>query len=339
MLTKIIPQEAVNQTQSLLEASEAIVIVTHISPDGDALGSSLGLYWMLKEMNKTATVITPNRFPHFLQWLPGASDIVVFEEDKSAAEQIIHAADLIFCLDFNSASRINGMRTAVLDANASRVMVDHHTHPDMLCDVVISHPAIASTSELVFRLICRMGYREYITLPAAEAIYTGMMTDTGNFSYNSQSPEIYSIIHELLLIGIDKDAIYRRVYNNYSADRMRLLGYCLCSKMTVYPEFRAAIIVLTKEETDRFNYQIGDSEGFVNVPLSIKDVDISIFVREDNDKIKLSFRSQGDIVVNRMAEAFKGGGHKNAAGGESYMSMDKTIQKLQTLISHWEDYQ
>jgi len=178
-----------------------------------------------------------------------------------------------------------------------------------------------------------------MTLLSAECIYTGMMTDTCNFSFNSQSPEIYFIIQELLQLGINKDEIYRQVYDTYSVDRMRLMGYCLSKKMKIYPEQKAVVMFLTLNELQQFNYQVGDSEGFVNVPLSIKDIDISIFIRQDKDKIKISFRSQGSFPVNKMAADFKGGGHINAAGGESYRSMKTVLEQVEAAILNREKYE
>lgn len=338
MLSPIIPQESINQLHALLNQAEKCVIVTHISPDGDALGSSLALFAVLQELNKKATIIIPNPFPQYLEWMPETDKIKVYEADPLAAEAIVSESDLIFGLDFNTASRIDGLKASVLGANVPRILIDHHPYPDMPCDVLISFTEIASTSELLFRVLCQMGYEQYITLAAAEAIYVGMMTDTGNFSYNSQNPEIYTIIGQLLRIGIDKDMIYRKVYNNYSADRMRLMGYCIYEKMKLYPDFGAAVIALTKAETDYFNHQPGDCEGFGNIPLSIRGIDISVFVREDSDKVKLSFRSQGEFPVNKMAEMFNGGGHKNAAGGESYLSLDETLKKLEGLIENKAKY-
>ncbi len=339
MLSKIISEKNIEILRQLLNGAENIAIVTHISPDGDAVGSSLGLAHFLKGLGKQATVIVPNRFPAFFNWLSGAQDIIIYEEQNEAAQKAISEAQLIFCLDFNSLDRINGVASLVKSSEAKKVLIDHHVNPKEFCDVIISHPEISSTSELVFRAICRLGYFPDITKECAEAIYVGMMTDTGNFSYNSQQPEIYQIISELLFKGIDKDAIYSRVYNTYSVNRMRLMGYCLSRKMKIFPEVRAAIMVLTLEEQERFDYKVGDAEGFVNLPLSIEGIDISVLVREDAKKIKLSFRSQGTFPVNKMAEMFRGGGHLNAAGGESYQSMRKTLWKLENLIKNRADFE
>ena len=240
---------------------------------------------------------------------------------------------MLICVDFNDLKRIDGAKPFVEQSHAKKILIDHHLSPEAFADVTISHPEISSSSELVFRLICRMGFFQNITKACAESIYVGMMTDTGNFSYASQSPEIYHIISELLSKGIDKDNIYRLVYNTYSENRMRLMGFCLVEKMKLYKEQRTAVISLSLDELARFDYQVGDAEGFVNIPLSIEGIDISVFVREDVKKVKMSFRSQGTFPVNKMASTyFNGGGHLNAAGGESYLSLAETLDKLEKVI-------
>ena len=333
MLTKIILEDNVSRSYKLIEAAERIVILTHLSPDGDAVGSSLGLYHFLKEIGKEPVVIVPNRFPSFLNWMSGASDIVVLEEKHKEVQGLITEADLLICVDFNDLKRIDGAKPFVEQSHAKKILIDHHLSPEAFADVTISHPEISSSSELVFRLICRMGFFQNITKACAEAIYVGMMTDTGNFSYASQSPEIYHIISELLSKGIDKDNIYRLVYNTYSENRIRLMGFCLVEKMKLYKEQRTAVISLSLDELARFDYQVGDAEGFVNSPLSIEGIDISVFVREDVKKVKMSFRSQGTFPVNKMASTyFNGGGHLNAAGGESYLSLAETLDKLEKVI-------
>lgn len=333
VMKQVIDIQDIEKARQLIATARNIVIVGHISPDGDAMGASLGLSSVLENIGKNVKVILPNRFPAFLAWLPHSNDILINSECEEEIRHVVAQADLIFCLDFNMLSRINGLRPHVEHASARRILIDHHLQPDIACDVILSHPELSSTSELVYRFVCQLGWQHHIDRDAAEAIYTGIMTDTGGFSYNSQNPDLYVIVHDLLLRGIDKDAIYRRVYNTYSVDRLRLMGYCLYNKMRLYPEYHTAVIALSLKELQRFNFQVGDTEGFVNLPLQINDVDVSIFVREDTDKVKLSFRSQGDFPVNRLAEYFKGGGHKNAAGGESYFSLGKTLRMLDEVIA------
>lgn len=318
MLTKVIEQSKIDHFAKWFERAEKIVIVSHVAPDGDAIGSSLGLWHFLNTQDKTVNVIVPNAFPDFLKWMPGSEDVLLYDRYKEFADQLIAEADVICCLDFNAIHRIDAMGEAVLASPARKILVDHHLYPEDFCKIIISHPGISSTSELVFRLICRLGYFSDITKEGAECIYTGMMTDTGGFTYNSNSREVYYIISELLSKGIDKDEIYRRVYNTYSESRLRLMGYVL-SQMKVYPDCNAALISLTKNEQSQFDYVRGDSEGFVNIPLSIKNVVFSCFLREDTEKpmIKISLRSVGTFPCNKLAaEFFNGGGHLNASGGE-----------------------
>lgn len=338
MLTKVIEQSKIDHFTKWFNRADKIVIVSHVSPDGDAIGSSLGLYHFLLTQDKDVNVIVPNIFPDFLKWMPGSKDILLYDRYKDFADKLIREADVICCLDFNALKRIEDMAGAVAASPARKMMLDHHLHPEEFCRITISHPEISSASELVFRLICRMGYFSDINRQCAECIYTGMMTDTGGFTYNSNNREIYFIISELLSKGIDKDAIYRKVYNTYSESRLRLMGYVL-SNMRVYREYNSALISLTKEEQGRFDYIKGDSEGFVNIPLSIKNVCFSCFLREDTEKriIKISLRSVGSFPCNRVAtEYFNGGGHLNASGGEFYGTMDEAVKVFEEALEKYK---
>lgn len=338
MLTKVIEQSKIDHFIKWFERADKIVIVSHVAPDGDAIGSSLGLWHFLNTQDKEVSVIVPNAFPDFLKWMPGSKDILLYDRYKEFADKLIMEADVICCLDFNAIHRIDAMGDIVLASPARKILIDHHLDPEDFCKIIISHPGISSTSELVFRLICRMGYFSDITKEGAECIYTGMMTDTGGFTYNSNNREIYFIIGELLSKGIDKDEIYRKVFNTYSESRLRLMGHVL-SHMKVYHDHRAALITLTKKEQSLFNYIRGDSEGFVNIPLSIKNVIFSCFLREDTEKpmIKVSLRSVGKFPCNQMAaEFFNGGGHLNASGGEIYGTMEEAKQILEAALEKYK---
>ena len=270
--------------------------------------------------------------------MPGSKDILLYDRYKEFADKLINEADIICCLDFNSLKRIEEMADSVATSPARKILIDHHLYPEDFCRIVISHPEISSTSELVFRLICRMGYFSDISREGAECIYTGMMTDTGGFTYNSNNREIYFIISELLSKGIDKDDIYRKVYNTYSESRLRLMGYVL-SNMKVYREYNSALISLTKEEQGKFDYIKGDSEGFVNIPLSIKNVRFSCFLREDTERriIKISLRSVGTFPCNKLAaEFFNGGGHLNASGGEFTGTMAEAKQVFEVSLKKYK---
>lgn len=338
MLTKVIDQAKIDHFEKWIDRADKIVIVSHVSPDGDAIGSSLGLYHFLNSLEKTVNVIVPNAFPDFLKWMPGSKDILLYDRYQEFADKLIAEADVICCLDFNAIKRVDEMATAVASSPARKAMVDHHLHPEEFCQIVMSYPRISSTSELIFRLICRLGAFSDITKECAECIYTGMMTDTGSFTYNSNNQEIYFIISELLSKGIDKDDIYRKVYNTYSESRLRLMGYVL-SNMKVYKNHNAALISLRKDEQSQFDYIKGDSEGFVNIPLSIKDVRFSCFLREDTEKrmIKISLRSVGKFPCNRLAaDFFNGGGHLNASGGEFYGTMEEAMDTFEKALEKYK---
>ena len=340
MLSKVISQANVDHVEKWFERADKIVIVSHVSPDGDAIGSSLGLWHFLNSQDKTVHVIVPNAFPDFLKWMPGAKEVIQYNRYKEFADKLIMEADVICCLDFNVLSRIDEMEEIVRVSPGRKMMVDHHLYPGDFARIVISHPQISSTSELVFRLICQLGYFSDITKAAAECSYTGMMTDTGGFTYNSNDREIYLIIGELLSKGIDKDEIYRNVFNTHSEGRLRLMGYVLYEKMQVFPLFNSALITLSREEQQKFQYKKGDTEGFVNMPLSMKDICFSVFLREDTEKdmIKVSLRSVGTFPCNQVAaEFFNGGGHLNASGGEFYGPMEEAVALFKQALVKYED--
>ena len=340
MLSKVISQANVDHVEKWFEKADKIVIVSHVSPDGDAIGSSLGLWHFLNTQDKTVHVIVPNAFPDFLKWMPGAKEIVQYNRYTEFADKLIMEADVICCLDFNVLSRIDEMEEIVRVSPGRKMIVDHHLYPGDFARIVISHPQISSTSELVFRLICQLGNFSDITKEAAECIYTGMMTDTGGFTYNSNDREIYLIIGELLSKGIDKDEIYRNVFNTHSEGRLRLMGYVFYEKMQVFPQFNAALITLTREEQKKFQYKKGDTEGFVNMPLSMKGICFSVFLREDTEKdmIKVSLRSVGTFPCNEVAaEFFGGGGHLNASGGEFYGPIEDAVALFKQALVKYED--
>lgn len=346
--------------QELINQSNKVVILTHMSPDGDAMGSSLAMRHFLEALGKEVAVVVPNAFPDFLAWLPKANEHLIYETQRQQADALLEQADLVICTDFNEPKRIGSLGDKLLSLSCKKMMIDHHLYPSDFPDLVLSYPACPSTCELVYRLIYALQRSD---LPStgeanlqrsdlhniATCIYTGMMTDTGNFSFNSNYPEMYQIVGELVAAGINKDEIYNRVFNAYSADRMRLMGYCLYQKMKIFPEHHTALIYLSRKELYRFNFQSGDAEGIVNLPLQIKDIHYSIFMREDKvnptevelaggskNKIKISFRSQGNRPVNIFAkEIFGGGGHANASGGEYYGPLSEAVQRF---LDNYKDY-
>lgn len=314
------------------------LIITHISPDGDAIGASLAMMHYLRSKNKNVTVMVPNDFPDYFLKIDGAEEIEVFNESVLQLDVINHA-DVIICLDFNDVSRIGALNFHIIDAYCNKIMIDHHLNPQKFCDLVLSVPQASSTCELVYHFLCAIGSHKNIDRKVAQSIYLGMMTDTGCFSYNSNNPDIFSIVSDLLSCGVDKDYIYRTVNYSYSADRMRLMGYALCISMQFYRDGQVALIALADKDMKRFNYQPGDTEGFVNLPLQILGVKMSVLIREDKElhKQKISARSVGDIPCNEfMAKFFNGGGHKNAAGGELEGTLAHAVKVFEKSIEDWE---
>lgn len=341
MLTPILNNTEFVELMKAIQQSKRIVVCAHRGPDGDAVGSSLGWAEYLKSLGKQVTVVLPNPFPDFLRWLPNSHLIHFYARHEAAATQIINEADLIFCLDFNGLSRLQEMEGAVARAKADRILIDHHLNPDRnIAKLVISHPQMSSTSELVFRLILQLGGFEDMTQSMATCIYTGMMTDTGGFTYNSNDPAIYEIISMLLTKNIDKDKIYRNVFNVYSADRIRLTGYILYEKLNFYANNHASVFTLTRDEMKRFNFIRGDAEGLVNMPLQVKGMRLSISLREDTERdvIRVSLRSVDDFPCNKMAaEFFNGGGHLNASGGELPFPLSEAIKTAERAIEAYEN--
>lgn len=320
----------------LLSGRLHIVITAHMSPDGDAMGSSLALQQILRLLQPSdadVRAVVPNAFPSFLAWLPQAGDVIIGDADADATASVFREADLIFCLDYCESKRIGVLTPLLEESSVPRVVMDHHINPGVLsADVIISHPEAPATAFLIQELYNGLAEKGLLPrdmpLDIATCIYTGLMTDTGNFAYNnSKLPELYVNVAQLLRAGVDKEAISDNVFNQFSVERLRFTGYCLYHKMKVYPKFHTALIALTSEELKRFNFQSGDAEGIVNMPLQIGSVYYSVFMREDTDKVKISFRSKGNRPVNIYAsEVFNGGGHANAAGGDSHESFDKAVK-------------
>ena len=310
------------------------------------MGSSLGLkLWLRSRGIGDVRVIVPNPFPEFLGWLPTADEILLYSASREACEEAVRQADLLFCVDFHEPKRIGDAAALFSLVTCPKVLIDHHLHPDeALFDLVFSYPEAPAACYLVLELINGINEAEgqlsivnyQLSTDTATCLYCGLMTDTGNFAFNSNNPVLYEMIAELLRAGINKDVIFDKVFNQYSANRMELMGFCLFRKMQIYKKYHTALITLSAAELRRFGFQKGDTEGFVNLPLQISDVYYSVFMREDSDRIKISFRSQGDRPVNVFAhDYFNGGGHMNAAGGESFNTLETTVK---TFEEHFHDY-
>lgn len=347
-------QQLIDKTRQMIQSARKVVILTHMSPDGDAMGSSLGVKHLLTGSQipyQQVSVVVPNAFPDFLAWLPAADEIVIYEKDAKSANTLLQDADMFICTDFNEPKRIGALGQQMLDVLAAKsdsvnvLMIDHHltvaerSLPDADNVVKVIDSTASSASELVYKTFVEQ-LQLRLNKTAATCIYTGLMTDTGNFSFNSNRPDIYEIIARLVKEGVDKDAAYNNVFNAWSEGRMRLVGYCLDRKMRIFPEVHASLIALSGKELYRFNFKSGDAEGIVNMPLSISDVYYSCFMREDKvteaekafangskKKIKISMRSQGDRPVNTFChDIFNGGGHKNASGGEYYGPLEDAVK-------------
>lgn len=320
----------------LLSTPKKIVITTHINPDGDAVGSSLGLYHYLRQLGHEVVFIAPSDYGSHLTWMQGNDQVINYEAEGKRSRELVKEAEVIFCLDFNHLSRIEELGHFVNKSEAVKVMIDHHPSPQDFADFTISDTSASSTAELIYDLIVDMGDEEKINLPVAEALYTGAMTDTGCFQFSSTTARSHQMVAALLEKGIRHYEIYDAVFNNASENKLRFFGFCMHEKMKVYPEHQAAIIYVSEPEQQRFKIQKGDTEGLVNIPLQMAGIKMSAFMRSHNGLIKISFRSKGDMDVNTFARKyFEGGGHKNAAGGKSSLSLEKTVEKFE---SAWPEY-
>ena len=314
---------------NLLKKSSKIVIVTHFSPDGDAMGSSLALHLFLKKLGKKTQVIVPNAYPDFLHWLPDNKKVVIYDKEKVKADKHLKAADLIFTLDFNSYKRLEGLGKAIEAASAQKVLIDHHQQPDDYASFYFYDTHACSTCELVFDFIVGLGHSKLIDKKIAACLYTGLMTDTGSFRFPSVNAHTHEILAQLLKTGLVPSEVHSAVYDSYSLDRLKLLGYALNEKLHIVEGYPVAYFTLTEKELNRFNYQKGDTEGLVNYPFSIKGIQVCALLNETDAYIKMSFRSKGKIDMNKFArENFSGGGHINAAGGKSTESLKATEEKL-----------
>ncbi|MBR1474803.1 MAG: bifunctional oligoribonuclease/PAP phosphatase NrnA [Muribaculaceae bacterium] len=333
MIQPIIDPIAIEKVQRLINGVKSIAITCHLSPDGDAIGSSMALCHVLRRLGKDAIVVTPDMMPRTLLFLPDVKSVVSFTQAEARARKAIETAQLIFCLDFNSPRRIDKLAPMVMSNPCPKVLIDHHIDPEMELDVMISFPDASSTCELVYRMLMQMQLWRLVDRWAAQCLLTGMMTDTGNFSYNCEDPDLYEMQASLMRRKVSRQWLYNMAMNTYSADSLRLQGYAIDQKMRLYPQQHVALIVLTAEELKRYNYKRGDTEGLVNKPLAIPGVNWCVFLREDPDYIKVSCRSVGDFAVNTIcANYFNGGGHVNAAGGEFYGTVDQAIDAFEHLL-------
>ncbi len=319
--------------KSILSKSEKIAIVTHWSPDGDAMGSSLALYLYLLKTGKKPQVIVPNGYPDFLKWLPGNKKVINFQEQEKKALASISSADLIFTLDFNSYKRLEKMGEEIDKSPAPKILIDHHQNPDRYATLYYHDVKACSTCELIYEFLVGLGGKKAIDAKIAACLYTGIMTDTGSFRYPSVTAYTHEVISDLLKTGIIPSDIHSAVYDSYSLDRIKLLGFALNEKLKVVPNYPVAYFTLSEKELSRFNFKKGDTEGLVNYPFSIKGIKVCALFNETEEQVKISFRSKGKIDMNRFARKyFSGGGHINAAGGRSLDSLTNTESRFIELV-------
>lgn len=325
--------------QKELQAPKNIVIVPHKSPDGDAVGSITALYGYLKKTGHSVSMISPNDFPDFLRWMENSDEIINYEMNRDQADDLIEKADLIFILDHNAFHRTGDMETPLSASDATFVMIDHHQQPDKFAKYMYSDVSMSSTCEMVYHFLKKLDALDSIDAAMASSLYTGILTDTGSFKYRSTTSTTLRVAADLVDMGADSEQINRRIYDVNTPTRMKLLGVAL-SNLTILQKYRTAYITLTQKELDDNNFQKGDTEGFVNYALSLDEVVFAqIFIEKaDESIIKTSLRSKGDFDVNQIArEHWNGGGHKNAAGGRSDLSMEETINKLMIILPRYEE--
>lgn len=324
----------------LIVKYKKIVIVSHVNPDGDALGSSLSLYLFAKKLGAEPVVIVPNDFPKFLSWMPYADDIIIFDKNQEKAVNIMNEAELFCYLDFNMPSRTGLMHNDLCHYNKTpKLLIDHHIGADSTkFEACFSETEVSSTSELVAELIKYQGFDKYLDSDIATNLLVGLITDTGSFSH-SIFKNTFNICGELIsLTGVDYKTIHQNIYDTSSENRLRLLGFLINDRMTILNEYNTAFIYASIADLERFDYQVGDTEGVVNYPLSIANIRMSVLITERQGAIRLSFRSKGDFSVNDLANKhFNGGGHQNAAGGTLYCSLEETIAKLLSILPEYKE--
>jgi bifunctional oligoribonuclease and PAP phosphatase NrnA len=332
----MIPQFNYNDLQSvkeLLSVKRSIVITTHHKPDGDALGSSLALKHYLVLKGHDVTVVTPSEFPDFLVWMDGSSDVIDYIKSTKLANEAFAKAEIVFCLDFNDPKRVERMTNLLNSFAGIKILIDHHLDPLPFCNYTFSFVPACSTCEIIYHFIAALGDKELINASIAACIYTGIMTDTGSFRFDNVSPDTHRITAELLATGMKQNKIHDLIYDNYSESRLHFLGFCLKDKLVVISKYHTAHIAVSKLDMDNYKHQPGDLEGIVNFALSVKGIKMAALFSERDGVVKMSFRSKESFSVKELAEKhFEGGGHKNAAGGRSTLSLSDTVKKFEDLL-------
>ena len=325
------------ELKTLLSQPKNVLITTHRNPDGDAVGSSLALAHYLRLYGHQPTVAAPSEFPDTLEWLPGTEEMLIYDLDAEACSRAVAAADLICCLDFNDLERIDKLGELVAQRDVPKLMIDHHLHPKEFADFMLSETSASSTAELVFDFIHLLDDKDKINPLIGTCIFTGILTDTGSFKYGT-SPKLYRAVAELVEMGVDDYKVQDLVFNGLREKHLRLLGHCLANRMEILPEYNTGIITLTRDDYARFDISRGDTEGIVNFILKLRDIKLAAFITEQPTIVKLSLRSKGDFSVQEIAQKhFRGGGHKNAAGGASFQGLRRTRQKFINLLPEYKE--
>ncbi|MGB3585376.1 MAG: bifunctional oligoribonuclease/PAP phosphatase NrnA [Tunicatimonas sp.] len=330
----------INALKESLHSPKKVVIIPHQNPDADALGSALGLALYLKKQRHQVQVISPTDYPEFLHWMKGHADVLLFcdKTHRPKADRCIAEADLIICVDFCSLNRIDTMEEPIRQATATKVLIDHHHGREDFASIEFWDTEAAATCEIVYQIIDQLGERDKIDPDMAECLYAGIMTDTGSFRHPNTTQHVHQVVADLIGLGANASKVSKLVYDNNSVDRLRFIGYSLNQKLVVMDEYKTAYFAITSEDLRKFKSRQGDTEGLVNYALSIKGITMAAIIIDRNDVVKLSFRSVGDFAVNDLAaEHFGGGGHKNAAGGVSDLSLEDTLQKFLKLLPQYKD--
>jgi len=328
--------ENIQGLTQLLQVPRDIVITTHRNPDGDAIGSSLALTLLLEKQGHSVHIISPSEFPESLHFLHGSDDILIWDNEPEVCQGYLKKAEIIFCLDFNSLDRIDKVGECIQGLNVPIVLIDHHLFPEPFAEYQLSRTDASSTCELVFDFVGLMGWESLLEKDVGDCLYTGIITDTGSFKYGT-SPHLFEVVSSLLELGVDDYHLQDLIFNSLQEKQLRLLGHCLANRMEILPEYHTGIIWLTKEDYAQFDIQRGDTEGIVNYLLKIRSVKMAVFITEQPTIVKLSLRSKGDFSVQEIARKhFKGGGHKNAAGGSSFKTLEITLQRLKEILRDYK---
>lgn len=332
-------QAEIQQLKNLFSQKKKVLITTHMKPDADALGSSLAWMRYLRKRGHEATVITPTDYPSFLYWMEGHDDVLVYNEDTEVdVAQRVAEADVVCCLDFNSLKRIGRMGEMVAECNATKVLIDHHLEPEAFADISISDTHAAATAVLIYDIIVGLGDKSFLDTYIGECLYAGIMTDTGAFRHPNTDRRVHLIVADIMLLNVNTSRIHRLVYDTSTEERLRFLGYSLSEKLYVLRDLYTAFIVISAEDLHRFRSQNGDTEGLVNYALSMEGIVLACMIIEREDGVKLSFRSKGEFSVNEFARKyFHGGGHMNAAGGRSDLSLKDTVKLFVDVIAEYRD--